>query len=153
MDVVDIEIVQRQYVQTAELVVALAVELDRAQSLATRIGAEGAALGAGDEEVLQLAAERVVERVFQATVLLPDVLQLEYFGEEPLRCLPGMRNRLAHNYLAVESRIFRETIQDDLALVRVALERDVEQAGRVLALPMSNSIDTVHWGPKHLSEL
>lgn len=122
-------------VETAELVVALALELNRAESLATQMRDDDDAADAGEDLVLQLAAERIVERVFQATDVLPKELGEKYYGEEPLQFLRGMRNRLAHNYSAIDHQIVRETIQRDLALVRASMARDLARAKRVLAVP------------------
>lgn len=84
------------------------------------------AFGAGESEILQLAAERTMERIFLATSALPLENKIKYLGEEPLRFLRGMRNRLAHNYPGVDNQPLRDTIQQDLPVILANMQKDEE---------------------------
>ncbi len=138
---------------TAEQILALAHELTKSQGLAKRIAEDEASFDASESEILQLAAERIMERIFQAASALPQEIQIKYFGEEPLRFLRGMRNRLAHNYLGVDNRILRTTIQQDLPVVLANMQQDVEAARGFSATAQAELGDQDEWVQKHLSEL
>lgn len=137
----------------AELILALADELKKAQMLADRIAADEAAFDAGQSEILQLAAERILERIFQASTALPERAQIEYFGEEPLRFLRGIRNRLAHTYLGVDTVIVRTTIQEDLPRILANMQNDLASARRLASSSQTELGDHEHWAQQHLSEL
>lgn len=68
--------------EVAEQVVALAAELTRAHAIGDAIAADTASFDAGHSEILLLAAERGIERIYQAAAALPDAKQAEYFDAE-----------------------------------------------------------------------
>lgn len=138
---------------TAEQILALAHELTKAQELARRIAQDEASFDSGESEMLQLAAERIMERIFQAAAALPVESQIKYLGEEPLRFLRGMRNRLAHNYLGVDNRILRTTIQQDLPEILANMRQDVEAARSFSVTAQAEIGEQDEWVEKHLGEL
>lgn len=100
---------------------------------------------------LRLAAERIVERVFQAAQGLDDDRRAQYFGGEGFRALRGMRNRLAHNYLDVDEDILWDAIAVDLPEVHDRLALDVALARATLApLVPGEAADSEQWRRKHL---
>lgn len=101
---------------------------------------------------LRYAAERIVERVFQAGEALPDELRERYFGSDGFRALRGMRNRLAHNYLDIDDDILWESVALDLPEVRARLATDALQARQMLdALMPEGTDDPDAWRRSHLS--
>lgn len=139
--------------KVAELILALAHELRKSQVLITRVTAEAASFDAGESDILQLAAERIIERVFQASSALPEQNQIEYFGEEPLRFLRGMRNRIAHNYLGVDNQVLRSTIQEDLPHILTNMQQDIDKALRLIKPAQPEWSDQQDWAQQHLGEV
>lgn len=56
-----------------------------------------------------------------------------------------MRNRLAHNYLGVDYRILRTTIQDDLPEILVNMKSDLEEAQEVIKQTQAETTDFERW--------
>lgn len=99
---------------------------------------------------IRYAAERVVERVFQAASDLPDHLQERYFGGG-FPALRGMRNRLAHNYLDVDDEILWESVSADLPDVQRRLAPDAAAARTLIdALLTTETTDPSAWRDEHL---
>lgn len=116
------------------------------------------AAGLADDEAsfradwrLRYAAERILERVFQAAQVLPGELRERYFGGQGFHALRGMRNRLAHNYLDIDEDVLWESVAVDLREVSVCLAQDVVQARQVLHAIMPDDIaDPDAWRRSHL---
>lgn len=131
----------------AEAIKALSIEIDSAGRLE------------GDEELfradlrLQLAGERVVERVFQAAEAIPADRREAYFGADGARQLRGMRNRLAHNYLEVDVSVLVGVLKDDLPEVARRMAADLQVAEVVLASRSAKAVDDQAWVGSHLSAL
>lgn len=131
----------------AERVLALIEELDSATDLAV------------DEREfladwrLRLAGERVVERIFQAATALAPGSAEEYFGAEGLRRLRGMRNRLAHNYLAVDPTVLWSALVVEVPAVRARLESDAVRARRVLGPGAAAANDPDEWRAAHMRRI
>jgi uncharacterized protein with HEPN domain len=128
----------------AERVVALVEELDAAVALAR-----------DQQELhgdwrLRLAAERVVERIFLAATDLDGARAERYFGSDGLRRLRGMRNRLAHNYLAVDESVLWSALAVEVPAVRAAVEGDVVVARELLAEARDVVADPDAWRSAHL---
>ncbi|MFC4244982.1 DUF86 domain-containing protein [Gryllotalpicola reticulitermitis] len=97
------------------------------------------------------AAERVVERVFQAATDLPEWMLTKYFGGDGFRALRGMRNRLAHNYLGVDEEILWESVSHDLPGVQSRLAADAREARALIdALLGQYSVASEAWDRDHL---
>lgn len=129
----------------AEAIVALALELDQAALL----GADEDAFRS--DRFRQLAAERVVERIYQAAVALDPSRAEHYFGGDGLRHLRGMRNRLAHNYLAVDNEFLWEAVSADVVSVRGRLDDDLIQAAALLGEHRATIPDEADdWRSTHL---
>ncbi|VTR77141.1 HepT-like ribonuclease domain-containing protein [Cellulomonas hominis] len=130
--------------EQAERVVALVEELDAAAALA------------GDEQELRadwrlrLAAERVVERIFLAATDLDAPRAERYFGREGMHRLRGMRNRLAHNYLAVDQSVLWSALSVQVPAVRAAVGPDLAVARAVLADATGSEGDPDRWRSTHL---
>ncbi|WBL20055.1 HepT-like ribonuclease domain-containing protein [Citricoccus sp. NR2] len=139
--------------KTAELVLALEYELRKSQALISRMADRTDDIAAEESVIIELAAERIMERIFQATSALPEQIQEKYFGLEPLRFLRGMRNRLAHNYLSVDLRIVEDTIQHDLPLVLERMEDDIKKARKFVATAQAEIKDQSTWTHDHLGEI
>ncbi|HRN29106.1 MAG TPA: DUF86 domain-containing protein [Terrimesophilobacter sp.] len=139
--------------KTAEQILALAHELKKSQLLAQRIAEDEASFDVGESDILQLAAERIMERIFQAASALPHENQVKYFGEEPLQFLRGMRNRLAHNYLGVDNRILRATIQENLPGILANMQHDVDAARSFTASAQAELGNQDQWAQQHLGDL
>jgi len=104
-----------------------------------------------DDWRLRYAAERIVERVFQAAQALPEPLRERHFGGDGFRALRGMRNRLAHNYLDIDDDILWESLADDLPEVGARLADDADRARRTLdALTTDETADPAAWRRSHL---
>lgn len=100
---------------------------------------------------VQFAAERVIERVFQAAEAVDTDRRERYFGVDGARYLRGIRNRLSHNYLATDYDIIWETISVDLPVVSDRLAADVTAAKKVLADAIAESaVDGDGWREAHL---
>ncbi|HEY5880659.1 MAG TPA: HepT-like ribonuclease domain-containing protein [Nakamurella sp.] len=100
---------------------------------------------------IHYAAERVVERVFQAARDLSEELQERYFGGDAFRALRGMRNRLAHNYLDIDADILWESVSDDLPAVRQRLAADTLEARALIdRLLAEQVVDPGDWDRDHL---
>lgn len=100
---------------------------------------------------LRYAAERIVERVFQAAQSIPDEQRERYFSGAGFRALRGMRNRLAHNYLDIDEDILWESVAIDLPEVRARLATDARQARQTLdALMPESTEDPDAWRRSHL---
>ncbi|WP_291053934.1 HepT-like ribonuclease domain-containing protein [Herbiconiux sp.] len=80
----------------------------------------------------ELAAERVVERIFQAAESIPPEIRIHHFGPEGFKRLRGMRNRLAHNYREIDVSILWGTLTDELPRVRDRLEMDCQVASAIV---------------------
>jgi len=102
---------------------------------------------------VRYAAERVVERVFQAASDLPESLQSKYFGDG-FKALRGMRNRLAHNYLDVDDEILWESVSRDLAGVRATIAVDAQEARALIdALLAEQPVAAESWDRDHLGSV
>lgn len=130
----------------AERVVALAEELDTAVSLATE--ADGAR-----PAWARLAAERVVERIHQAAAALDPQQAERYLTVEGVRALRGMRNRLAHNDLAIDETVLWRALSDDVPAARRRVEDDLREARAVLAGSRRAAEDADAWRSGHLRPL
>ncbi|NHT17886.1 HepT-like ribonuclease domain-containing protein [Cellulomonas sp. IC4_254] len=130
----------------AERVVALAEELDTAVSLAAE--ADGAR-----PAWVRLAAERVVERIHQAAAALDRGQAERYLTVDGLRALRGMRNRLAHNYLAIDETVLWRALSDEAPAARARLEDDLRVAHAVLAGSRRAAQDAETWRSGHLRPL
>lgn len=115
---------------------------------------------AGDETVfradwrIRYAAERVIERVFQAASELPEALQERYFGGDGFRALRGMRNRLAHSYLDIDDEILWESVSSDLPSVWERLTADSLEAKEMIdRLMAEQDVDPAEWDREHLGEI
>lgn len=103
---------------------------------------------------LQLAAERIVERIFQAAAAFADRHQIGYFGDDGLRYLRGMRNRLAHNYLDVDVDILWNTLIEDIPLVKERMRGDVTAALEIIEQHRRHQqADAAEWTSEHLSPI
>jgi len=132
--------------EEAERVVALAEELDTASVIAADAG--------GQRPVwLRLAAERVVERIHQAATALDREQAERYLTPEGLRRLRGMRNRLAHNYLAVDEAVLWRSLADDVPAARARLADDLRAANVVVAEARGVADDADAWRARHLRPL
>ncbi|MFV0433275.1 MAG: HepT-like ribonuclease domain-containing protein [Leucobacter sp.] len=80
-------------------------------------------------------------------------MQINYFGPDALRYLRGMRNRLAHNYLGVDSAVLRATIERDLPVVLQSMRADIRQARLVLGRGRVDAGDRETWAQSHLADL
>ncbi|RFA13920.1 hypothetical protein B7R21_07620 [Subtercola boreus] len=100
---------------------------------------------------VRFAAERVIERVFQATEAIDADRRESYFGVDGARYLRGLRNRLSHNYLATDYDIIWETISVDLPAVSDRLSDDATAAKTVLADAIAESAGNEdEWRGAHL---
>lgn len=139
--------------ETREAVLALEAELEQAAHLADLISQDPDAFDRGETVILQLAVERIMERVFQAATALPPDTQVRYFGADAMQYLRGMRNRLAHNYLGVDNVVLRMTIADDLPPALRRLSADAEAARRSLHQDREEIPDPDDWARTHLGDL
>lgn len=129
----------------AEAILALADEVATGVELA-----DDEAAFRGDWRI-RYAAERVVERVFQAASDLPEHLQERYFGGDGFRALRGMRNRLAHNYLDIDDDILWESVSADLPAVADRLAADIADARALIdGLLADEAGDPGAWDRDHL---
>lgn len=125
----------------AEAVLALWLEVDNALEIA-EAGSDLKTLSS------QFAAERALERIFQAAEGVDPKLRESYFGPGGVQHLRGMRNRLAHNYLGVDLDVIRETFRRDLPRLRDGLFDDCQVATAIImAGPMD--VDEIEWLNKH----
>ncbi|CAN5219515.1 hypothetical protein BH09ACT6_BH09ACT6_15560 [soil metagenome] len=100
---------------------------------------------------IQFAAERVMERIFQAAEAVSPELRERYFGADGVRYLRGIRNRLSHNYLAIDYGIIWDTITVDLPLVQERLAPDAATARAIMAESVGESSgDESAWREAHL---
>ena len=100
---------------------------------------------------IQFAAERVLERIFQASVKVGRETLEGYFGADGVRSLRGIRNRLAHNYLEIDNEILWEIVNVDLPLVHQRLAFDALTARNVVAASlMETELDADEWRARHL---
>lgn len=103
---------------------------------------------------IQLAAERVIERIFQAAEALDLRRRERYFGRDGLIYLRGMRNRLAHNYLGVDVDILWSTFNVDLPTVRDHMAQDVKDAAAQLRAGMKGQGSPIEtWRSAHLGRI
>ena len=103
---------------------------------------------------IQFAAERVIERIFQAVQALDPTRRETYFGDDGLRYLRGMRNRLAHNYLNVDAEILWNTINEDLPTVHDRMLADARKATGLLQVEMQKDDDNADtWLGLHLGRI
>lgn len=131
--------------EEAEAVLALHLEV----AVAGRLADDESAFRA--DWRLRYAAERIVERVFQAAQALPEEFRERYFGGDGFRSLRGMRNRLAHNYLDIDENILWESVAVDLRDVGARLAQDAEDAHILLeALAPDDLTDADAWRRSHL---
>lgn len=131
--------------EEAEAVLALDAEVGVASELAD----DQAAFRA--DWRLRFAAERIVERVFQAAQALGDDQRERYFGGGGFRALRGMRNRLAHNYLDVDEDVLWDAIAVDLPEVQGRLVHDVARARETLGALLPDEVaDPDEWRRTHL---
>jgi uncharacterized protein with HEPN domain len=128
----------------AEAILALADEVN----VGVELGDDGAAFRS--DWRARYAAERVVERVFQAATDLPETSLAKYFGDG-FRALRGMRNRLAHNYLGVDDEILWESISHDLPGVQSRLASDAREARSLIdSLLAEQRVVPDAWDQDHL---
>lgn len=103
---------------------------------------------------IQYAAERVLERVFQAAQNLPETRRNVYFGDDGFQALRGMRNRLAHNYLAVDDDILWEALSVDIPKVHERLDADAAAASILIGeLMAGQDTDSESWRRTHLGRV
>jgi len=103
---------------------------------------------------IRYAAERVIERVFQAAQAVPETRRERYFGSVGFQALRGIRNRLAHNYLAVDDDILWESLSVDLPLVHDRLRPDAAAASVLIGeLMAGQDIDGENWRRTHLGNI
>ncbi len=134
--------------EDAEAILALQAEVDVALQLA-------------DEEAssrqdwrIRYAAERVLESVFQAAQAMPEARRERYFGGDGFQALRGMRNRLAHNYLAVDGDILWESLSVDLPRVHDRLQKDAAAASALIKELMARQdVDSESWRRTHLGRI
>lgn len=102
--------------QTQEQILSTALyHLDKALS--------HAAAGLSEEIVLDACALRLVAMVDACSKLAPEEL-LHLFGRDwPL--MRGMRNRIMHGYAVVSAEVLRQTIEEELPLVREKILRSL----------------------------
>lgn len=132
----------------AEAILALAEEMQAGARLSSDEGAFRA------DWRVRYAAERVIERVFQAARDLPTERLEQYFGGDGFRTLRGMRNRLAHNYLDIDDDILWESVSVDLpaALDRIAV--DVPEATALISQTFGARLsDMEDWDRDHLGQI
>jgi uncharacterized protein with HEPN domain len=100
---------------------------------------------------LRYAAERVVERIFQASNDLPEPRRERYFGDAGIRALRGMRNRLAHNYLDIDEDILWDSLSQELPEVHRRLLADTDEARQLIDRLLADQVtDTEAWDAGHL---
>jgi uncharacterized protein with HEPN domain len=129
----------------AEAVAALGLELD----IALRLGAE--VPDGLDDLRLQLAAERIVERIHQAAEAVDSDRREAYFGADGVNAMRGMRNRLAHNYLGVDPDVLWQTLTVDIPAVRRLMAQDLAEADAILRHNTTiAAMDENAWAAKHL---
>lgn len=132
----------------AEGILALEVEISTALKLATSQDEFY------DDWRLQLAAERIIERIFQAATALADKHQIGYFGDDGLQYLRGMRNRLAHNYLDIDVDILWNTLVEDIPQVNERMGDDITAALEVIEEHRRHQRDDAgQWTAEHLSRV
>jgi len=129
----------------AEAILALASEV----AVGVELASDEAAFRA--DWRVRYAAERVVERIFQAAEGLPEELRERYFGDRGFRALRGMRNRLAHNYLDIDADILWESISVDLRAVRGRVAREAHEARSLIdGLLVEQDVGSDEWDRRHL---
>jgi uncharacterized protein with HEPN domain len=126
-------------VKEAEALLALNLEVETALTIGT---------GSLDDLQGRFAAERAIERVFQATEMVDEWSRERHFGAIGIKRLRGMRNRLAHNYLDIDLEIIRKTLRHDLPGVRERLFDDCEVA-RAIVTAAGDGFDEVDWILSH----
>jgi len=100
---------------------------------------------------IRYAAERIIERIFQAASDLPTDRQATYFGDAGFRALRGMRNRLAHNYLDIDEDILWESLSSELPEVNLRLTADAKDAKQMInRLLRDQAAETDLWDATHL---
>ena len=137
----------------AEAIAALAKELEQGVRLSHLIQESADVFDAGEADVLQLAAERVIERIFQATLATQSALQNKYFPGEALTQLRGMRNRLAHNYLGTDPALLRRTLAVDLPQAQSHMHLDLSEANALLSQAVESLDPQSGWSQTHLGEI
>ncbi len=134
--------------EDAEAVLALQAEL----VIALELAADEASYR--QDWRIQYAAERVLERVFQAAQNLPETRRHLYFSDGGFQALRGMRNRLAHNYLAVDDNILWEAISVDIPQVYDRLQADAAAASILIRdLMAGQDTDSESWRRTHLGSI
>jgi uncharacterized protein with HEPN domain len=129
----------------AEAILTLADEV----GVGIELAADPAALR--EDWRVRYAAERIVERIFQAASILPETLQQRNFGDAGFRSLRGMRNRLAHNYLDIDEAILWESISIELPAVHERVAPDATHARRLIdQLLAKGPADLEAWERDHL---
>lgn len=92
----------------------------------------------------------MIERIFQAAEAITPAQQRAYFGPDALRYLRGMRNRLAHNDLAIDPEVLWATISVDLAVVRDRMRADAATAAALIERGIDQAQDVSEWRRVHL---
>lgn len=134
--------------EDAEAILALQAEVN----VALQLAADEASYR--QDWRIQYAAERILERVFQAAQALPETRRERYFGGAGFQALRGMRNRLAHNYLAVDDDILWESLSIDLPMVHERLQADAAAAGMLIGeLMAGQDTDGESWRRSHLGRI
>jgi uncharacterized protein with HEPN domain len=126
-------------VKEAEAVLALSLEIENALVIAA---------APIDDIHGRFAAERAIERIFQASEMVDQRVREDHFGVDGLKKPRGMRNRLAHNYLGIDADVIRETLQWDLPRVRDRLVGDREVASAIVTAERMD-MDEVGWVLAH----
>ena len=100
---------------------ALAQMLDFAQRL-LRITSGRSRRDLEEDELLQLAVERMLEKLGEASRRVPDEVRSAH-GDIPWQRIAGMRNRLIHVYDDIDYEIIWDTVQTDLPTLIEYLKR------------------------------
>jgi uncharacterized protein with HEPN domain len=107
-----------------------------------------------DDWRIRYAAERIVERIFQAALDVSDDGRARYFGDAGFRALRGMRNRLAHNYLDIDEDILWDSLSKVLPEVQRRLRPDADDARQLVdELIAGQAIDADTWDANHLGSV